>query len=110
MMISKFSDTRSCILELVGREGQLIVDYLRGTVDRVQGRDTLRVAEPGNPPTLVGTVEAFCLTLKEGARMPIDFLDGRETLRMAAAVRVSNETGRRVRLDDIAPADAPGPA
>ncbi len=108
--ISKFSNTRSCGLEVVGTKAQLIVDYLHGTVDRIEGRESTRLAELGNPPTLVGTVEAFCRTLREGDAMPIGFLDGRETLRMAAAVRMSSETGRRVRLDEIAPADAPAPA
>lgn len=108
--VSKFSRTRSCVLEIVGTEAQLVVDYLHGTLDRMVGRETERVAATGNPPTLVGTVKDFCRTLERGESMPIGFHDGRETLRMAAAIRVSNEMGRRVRLEELAPADGPAPA
>lgn len=106
--VSKFSDTRSCVMELVGTEGQLIVDYHHGWIDRVVGSRVERVEAPGNPPTLPQTLRAFCRAAQQGNAMPITFYDGRETLRMAEAARVSNQESRRVRLEEIAPEDGPG--
>lgn len=105
--VSKFSDTRSCVMEFVGTKGQLVVDYQHGWIDRLVGSRLERVEAPGNPPTLPETLRAFCRAVQQGSAMPITFYDGRETLRMAEAARVSHREGRRVRLEDIAPEDGP---
>ncbi len=106
--VSKFSDTRSCVMELVGSRGQLVVDYHHGWIDRHLGNGSERMETLGNPPTLPETLRAFCHSVKQGGSMPITFHDGRETLRMAEAARVSSLEGRRVRLEEIAPEDEPG--
>ncbi len=108
--VSKFSTTRSCLLELVGSDAQLVVDYHHGWIDRIKGRETVRVAETGNPPTIPSLLRVFCSSVADGKPMPISFHAGRETLRMAAGVFVSSRQGQRVRLDDLAPGSVPGSA
>ncbi len=106
--VSKFSQTRSCVLEIVGTRAQWVVDYLNGTIDRIEGRTRTRVAELGNPPTIPAMLETFCRCVEESRPMPITFHDGRESVRMAAAVFASSREGRRVRLDELAPGETPG--
>ncbi len=107
--VSKFANTRSCLLELVGTRAQLIVDYQEGWIDRIEGRSRTRLLEGGNPPTIPQLLESFCDSVERSLPMPVDFHDGRETLRMAAGVFASSREGRRIRLDEIAPENAPGP-
>ncbi len=111
--VSKFSDTRSCVMELVGTKGQLIVDYQHGWIDRLVGSRLERVESPGNPPTLPETlrhsVERFrraaqCPSLFTMAGRPCEWRK-RRAFRIARAVVFGwktspRKTGRPIQLKE----------
>ena len=94
--VSKFSASRSALLELVGTQGQCWVDYLGGRVEWLSGRDRHTVAELGDRPTLPPTLSAFCRWLEGDGANPVPVAEGVEALRMADAVYRSAALGRPV--------------
>jgi predicted dehydrogenase len=99
--VSKFSPGRAGLLDLVAERGQLLVDYLAGTIDRIGENGRERIADLGNPPTLPPTLAAFGQWLRGESACPVSYQDGVETLRMAEACYRSHRSSRRVRLDEI---------
>lgn len=99
--VSKFSRSRAGLLELVGEEGELHVDYLQGTIDFRQGRGIERVAEMADLPTLPITLGFFAALLRGEIESPVTLQDGIETVRMAEACYRSHASGRRVRLEEL---------
>lgn len=99
--VSKFSRSRAGLLELVGEAGELHVDYLRGSIDLVQGRERERVAEIDDVPTLPIALGFFAALIRGEIESPISLQDGIETVRMAEACYRSHASGRRVRLDEL---------
>ena len=99
--VSKFSRSRTSLLELVGEEGELHADYLRGTIDFRQGREVERVAEFGDVPTLPIALGFFGALVRGEIETPVSLRDGIETLRMAEACYRSHASGRLVRLDEL---------
>jgi predicted dehydrogenase len=99
--VSKFSCSRAGLLELVGDEGELHVDYLRGTIDLRQGREYERVAEIDDVPTLPIALGFFAAMIRGEIESPVSLLDGIETVRMAEACYRSQASGRLVRLDEL---------
>jgi predicted dehydrogenase len=99
--VSKFSRSRAGLLELVGDEGQLHVDYLRGTIDLLQGRECERVAEIDDVPTLPIALGFFAALVRGEIESPVSLQDGIETVRMAEACYRSHASGRLVRLDEL---------
>ena len=83
--VSKFSESRSCLLELIGTRGQIWCDYGRGRVELLTGNTHRIVAEPGDVPTLPATMLAFCRWVRGEAACPVTLADGIEALRMADA-------------------------
>jgi predicted dehydrogenase len=101
--VSKFSRSRFGSLELVGEEGELHADYLRGTLDLRRGREVERLAEMGDLPTLPITLGFFAALLRGEIDSPVTLQDGIETVRMAEACYRSHASGRQVRLDELDP-------
>jgi predicted dehydrogenase len=99
--VSKFSRSRAGLLELVGDEGQLHVDYLRGTIDLLQGRECERVAEIDDVPTLPIALGFFAALVRGEIESPVSLQDGIETVRMAEACYRSHASGCLVRLDEL---------
>ena len=109
--VSKFSASRSLLVEIVGERGQLDVDVLHGGVWRRQGRMLQELARPGGVPTIPPTVSAFVAWRRGESDCPVTLADGVETLRMAEACYRSHDAGRRVRLaelDDVRPSPQGG--
>jgi predicted dehydrogenase len=99
--VCKFGPARSARLELVGTEGQLEVDYLRGRIERIEGRRRVLLDEPGDVPTLPGTLAAFGRLVRGEIANPVPVLEGVETLRMAEGCYRSHRSGGRIRLDTL---------
>lgn len=99
--VSKFCRSRAGLLELVGEEGQLHVDYLRGTIDLHRDREVERLAQIGDVPTLPIAMGFFAALLRGAIESPVTLHDGIETVRMAEACYRSHAEGRRVRLDEL---------
>jgi len=91
--VSKFSRGRSALLELVGTDGQLVVDYMRGQLYRVEGREWTLLEDFGDVPTLIGTLRHFVQFVRGEIENPVTVRDGCETLRMADACYRSSATG-----------------
>lgn len=96
--VAKFSTSRSALLELVGADGQLWVDYQQGRVLHLAGRDVETLAEPGNTPTLPAALEAFCRWRRGESPCPVPLAEGIETLRMADACYRSDAAGMTARI------------
>lgn len=99
--VSKFSQSRSGLLEVIGDAGELHVDYLRGTIDFRQGGQTERLAEVEEVPTIPIALGFFGALLRGEIASPVTLQDGLETVRMAEACYRSHASGRRLRLDSI---------
>ncbi len=99
--VSKFSRSRAGLLELVGDEGELHVDYLRGTIDLFRGREYERVAAIDDVPTLPIALGFFAALIRGEIEPPVSLQDGIETVRMAEACYRSQASGRLVRLDEL---------
>lgn len=109
--VSKFSQSRSMQVELVGDEGQLEVDVMLGTVRWRRGGAVQELARPGGVPTIPRTLDAFVAWQRGEIACPVTFRDGVETLRMAEACYRSHDRASRVRLDELeVPAAGPAPA
>jgi myo-inositol 2-dehydrogenase/D-chiro-inositol 1-dehydrogenase len=98
--VSKFSTTRSGTLEVVGTQAQLLVDYGRGTITRVRGRELELVSSPGDLPTLPRILQEFVRVARREIEVPIPLRDGVEAVRMAEACVRSHRLERRVRLEE----------
>lgn len=96
--VSKFSPTRSGLLEVVGTRGQLWCDYIRGRLERIEGRDHHLLADPGDSPTLPRTLLALARAARGEIACPIPVEDGLETLRMVDACYRSHREGRLIPL------------
>ena len=99
--VSKFSRSRAGLLEFVGEDGELHVDYLRGTIDLREGREVERVAEIGDVPTLPIALGFFAHLLRGEIDSPVTLSDGIETMRMVEACYRSRAEGRVVRLSEL---------
>ncbi|RKZ13410.1 hypothetical protein DRQ32_01655 [bacterium] len=99
--VSKFSRSRMGLLDVVGEQGELHVDYLRGSIDLYQGQDCERVAELGDVPTLPIVMGFFGALIRGEIESPVTLQDGLETVRMAEACYRSHASGCRVRLEEI---------
>lgn len=97
--VSKFSQSRSCQLELIGEAGQLWVDYLAGSLHLQRGRTLELLEQTGDVPTLPEMLRAFVRLLREEAPNPVTAEDGFATLDMAAACYLSQQQGGRVRIE-----------
>lgn len=102
--VAKFSTSRSALLELVGTDGQLWVDYQQGRVLHLAGRGVETLAEPGDRPTLPAALEAFCRWRRGETPCPVPLAEGIETLRMADACYRSDAAGVTVRIGVNPPA------
>jgi predicted dehydrogenase len=99
--VSKFSRSRAGLLEFVGEDGELHVDYLRGTIDLREGREVERVAEIGDVPTLPIALGFFAYLLRGEIESPVTLSDGIETMRMVEACYRSHAAGRVIRLSEL---------
>lgn len=91
--VAKTSASRSGVVELVGTQGQIWVDWLAGRVEWLGGRQRRVIAEPGDQPSIPPTLAAFCRWVHDGGACPVPVSDGIATLRMADACYRSDRLG-----------------
>lgn len=99
--VSKFSRSRSGLLEIIGEEGELHADYLSGAIDFRQDGKVERVAEVEEVPTLPIALGFFGALVRGEIDSPVTLHDGCETVRMAEACYRSHKSGCRVRLEEL---------
>jgi predicted dehydrogenase len=95
--ISKYSQSRSCRIEVVGETGQLVGDYWHHRLSETVGRQERQLPLPPETYTVEATVRAFCRAWLDGAPMPITVDDGLRTLEIAEACYASVATRRPIR-------------
>jgi len=96
--VSKYTQSRSCLLEAVGEEGQLAVDYLAGHLVRRRGRDELREAGDPTATTLPGVLAAWRDAILGRIAAPVTARDGLATLAIVDACYRSAATGGPVEV------------
>jgi predicted dehydrogenase len=108
--VSKFSASRSSLLEVVGEEGQLWTDYAAGRLWRRRGREVEELPAPGDVPTVPALLEDFVRVAEGDLPSPIPLEEGRQTLIMAEACYLAHRRGRTVRCDEVTAESHSGPA
>ncbi len=76
-------------IELVGERGQLLGDHVHGTVERVSGRRSERVALPAEAPTCRDVMRAFVSGLVTGAPPEIPLEAGVAAVEAALLIRAA---------------------
>lgn len=99
--VSKFSRSRSALLELVGSDAQLVVDYMRGIAWSVRDTHWTLLEDSGAVPTMVGLLRDFVRLARGEIESPISLRDGIENVRMAEACYRSHRLAERVLLIDL---------
>jgi predicted dehydrogenase len=94
--ISKYTQSRSCRIEVVGEGGQLVGDYWHHRLVETVGREERLLRLPPEVYTVEATVRAFCRAWLEGEAMPITVEDGLRTLEIAEACYASVASRRPV--------------
>ena len=108
--VSKFTASRSSLLELVGEGGQLWADYAAARLWRRSGRRIEELPTPGDVPTVPAILEDFVRVARGELASPIPLEDGLETLVMAEACYLAHHQGRTVRCDEVRVTAHSGPA
>ncbi len=96
--VSKYTQSRSCRIEVVGHNGQFLGDYWNHRLFHVSGRSERAWALPPEVFTVKEAVRDFCRRLISGREMPITVLDGLRTLEVAEACYASARTDSVITL------------
>lgn len=96
--VSKYTRSRACWLDVVGEDGQLLADYLKGgvTLRRDGGEEHLDV--PAAVPTLPLVLGDWLRTVRDGAPPPVTVTDGVAVMQVVDACYRSARTGRAVEI------------
>ncbi len=95
--ISKYTQSRSCRIEVVGERGQLLGDYWNHRLFWEAGREQVELPLGPRVFTVEATVRDFCRRLIGGEPMPITAADGVQTLAAVDACYRSVAAGGPVR-------------
>lgn len=95
---SKVSGGRTGTLTVVGDAGQLVADFIRGTLTKVVGRESRPLAARGSTHTLVALLGDFAKAARGLKPPPVTGEDGLQAVRIAEACYRSAAQGRSVAL------------
>jgi predicted dehydrogenase len=87
--VSKYTQSRSCRIEVVGERGQFLGDYWNHRLMLVDGREERFEPLPPELLTVEETLRDFCRHLLAGKAMPITVEDGLRTLEISEACYAS---------------------
>lgn len=99
--VSRVTEGRISRAEWVGKDGQLIADWVRHRLSRISSRNALDEKTLEDRGTIVPTLQAFLEALEGGVPMPITGLDGQRAVEIAdacyrsAAIRQTVKVGER---------------
>ncbi|HET8579579.1 MAG TPA: Gfo/Idh/MocA family oxidoreductase [Nitrospiraceae bacterium] len=83
--VSRVTAGRISRAEWVGKDGQLVADWVSHRLSRISSRNALDEKTLEDRPTIVATLQAFLDALERGAPMPITGLDGQRAVEIADA-------------------------
>lgn len=95
---SKVSGGRTGTITVVGDSGQLVADFIHGTLTRMVGRKCQPLAARGSTHTLVALLEDFARAARGLKPPPVTGEDGLQAVRIAEACYRSADKGRPVAL------------
>jgi predicted dehydrogenase len=95
---SKVSGGRTGVVTVVGEGGQLVADFMAGTLTKFTGRASKPLAVRGSSHTIVAVLEDFSRAVRHRRPPPVTGEDGLAAVRIAQACRRSAAEGRPVRL------------
>lgn len=96
--VSKYTQSRACLLELVGEKGQIIADYLDGGIILRRGRDEERFDVSAAVPTLPPLLADWLASVHGEKAVPVTVADGLATLKVVDACYRSQATRSEVTL------------
>lgn len=96
--VSKVSGGRTGLLTVVGERGQLIADFINGTLTKVVGRKMQALSVRGQPHAIKAVLEDFRRSVARGTPPPVTGQDGLQAVRVAEACYRSAAEGRPVTL------------
>jgi len=99
--VSKYTQSRSCRIEVVGQNGQLFGDYWNHRLVFVSGRDERFEGLSPELLTVEETIRDFCRSLLAGQPMPITVDDGLRTLEIVEACYASARTDSVITLPPV---------
>ncbi len=97
--VSKFTQSRACILEAVGDKGQLSADYLKGGVALKCGNEEERFEVSARVPTLPVVLQDWLDAVRAKTTPPVTVHDGLATLQVVDACYRSAVSGAEVALN-----------
>jgi len=99
--VSKYTQSRSCRIEVVGNSGQFFGDYWNHRLFHTGGRAERAWALSPEVFTIEATLRDFCRRLLDGREMPITVDDGLRTLEIAEACYASARTDSMITLPTV---------
>ncbi len=99
--VSKFGRSRSCLLEAVGSEGQLLADYQFGGIRLIRGREVRDIAADASAPTLPEVLKDLRDTACGDAVPPVTAREGLRTMELVEASYRSNLDRRAVAIKSL---------
>jgi predicted dehydrogenase len=105
--VSKYTQSRSCRIEVVGENGQLLGDYWNHRLVFTSGREERLEPLPPEVLTVEETVRDFCRSLLTGQPMAITVDDGLRTLEIVEACYASARTDSVITLPAVEAPPAP---
>jgi len=97
--VSRVTAGRISRAEWVGKDGQLIADWVSHRLSRISSGNVRDEKTLEDRPTIVSTLRAFLDALGRGAPMPVTGLDGQRAVEIADACYQSAVTGQTVRVE-----------
>jgi predicted dehydrogenase len=96
--VSKYTRSRTCWLEAVGEEGQILADYLDGGIILRHGHDEDKFDISATTPTLPLVLKDWLAAVRDGSPPPVTVKDGLATMRVVDACYRSAAARREVDL------------
>ena len=98
--VSRVTAGRISRAEWVGKDGQLIADWVNHRLSRISSGNALDEKTLEDRPTIVATLQAFLDAIERGVPMPITGFDGQRAVEIADACYHSAVTGQTVQLGE----------
>lgn len=90
---SRATQSRSGLMHLVGSQGQLVGDYVRGSLAFLRDRESEPIPIPPSSPPVQAMLDIFEEGLRENKPFPITTMDGLRAITLADACVASAEQG-----------------
>jgi len=98
--VSRLTAGRISRAEWVGKNGQLLADWVSHRLSRISSHNRLDERTLEDRPTIVATIQAFLDALGRGTPLPITGLDGQRAVEIADACYQSAVTGQTVQVGE----------